>query len=383
MEPSTDPDADFEQKAASRPKRRFKLWIAIVSAAVALLCCGGPTVMVAFITSSDNAEESSMNFEGCGKESKGSGNVNKGVTVRDLNKEQTANAATIIKVGQEMSIPPRGWIVAIATAMQESTLRNINYGDRDSLGLFQQRPSMGWGSPKQLTDPEYASKKFYQSLKKVSGWKDMPVTVAAQTVQRSAFPDAYAKWEPIANDAVNTLTDGAARSAASKGKSGKCADVGDITAGGWTAPLKAPVTSGFRTPSRPTHNGVDLGVPKGTNVRAASSGVVVVVKCQASMGGSPYSCDQDGSPSVSGCGWYLDIQHAEGIITRYCHLKEKPKVSQGEKVKAGQVIGLSGNSGSSSGPHLHFEVHKNNDRSSAGATEPLAWMKDKGVKMGK
>ena len=380
MEPRTDTDADFELKAPPRSSRRFKLWMAIVGGAVALLCCGGPTVMVAFITSSDNADESEMNFEGCGD--KGGGDVKDGVTVRDLNKEQTANAATIIKVGQEMGIPPKGWIVAIATAMQESTLRNINYGDRDSLGLFQQRPSMGWGTPAQITDPEYSSKKFYEGLKKVKNWEGMPITVAAQTVQRSAFPDAYAKWEPIANDAVNTLTDGAARSSAKSGKSGECADPGEVTAGGWTAPLKAPVTSGFRGPGRPTHNGVDLGTPKGTPVKSASSGVVLVVKCQATMGGSPYSCDQDGSPSVSGCGWYLDIQHAGGIITRYCHLKEKPKVSQGEKVKTGQVIGMSGNSGSSSGPHLHFEVHTNGDRSSAGATEPLAWMKNKGVKIG-
>jgi cell wall-associated NlpC family hydrolase len=91
--------------------------------------------------------------------------------------------------------------------MQESTLRNNNYGDRDSLGLFQQRPSQGWGSPTQVTDPTYSTTIFIQRLLAVPGWADMPVTVAAQTVQRSAFPDAYAKWEGLASDLVKQLAD--------------------------------------------------------------------------------------------------------------------------------------------------------------------------------
>jgi hypothetical protein len=125
----------------------------------------------------------------------------------DLSEEQRRNAATIVRVARELGAPPRAWLVALATAMQESTLRNINYGDRDSLGLFQQRPSQGWGSPAQVTDPVYSTTIFIDRLLKVPDWERMPVTVAAQTVQRSAFPDAYAKWEGLATDLVQQLAD--------------------------------------------------------------------------------------------------------------------------------------------------------------------------------
>ncbi len=91
--------------------------------------------------------------------------------------------------------------------MQESTLNNINYGDRDSLGLFQQRPSQGWGTPAQVTDPVYATTIFIERLLEVPGWDALPVTVAAQAVQRSAFPDAYAKWEGLAAELVRQLAD--------------------------------------------------------------------------------------------------------------------------------------------------------------------------------
>ncbi|MDH6145488.1 cell wall-associated NlpC family hydrolase [Kitasatospora sp. GP30] len=112
--------------------------------------------------------------------------------------EQIPNAKTIQATGVAMHIPVRGQIVALATALQESGLRNINYGDRDSLGLFQQRPSQGWGTATQIMQPVYASTKFYEALQQVNGWQSMTVTQAAQAVQRSGFPDAYAKWEPLA-----------------------------------------------------------------------------------------------------------------------------------------------------------------------------------------
>jgi peptidoglycan DL-endopeptidase CwlO len=128
-----------------------------------------------------------------------------GTRIENLSDEQRSNAATIIGVARDMGAPPRAWLIALATAMQESTLRNINYGDRDSLGLFQQRPSQGWGSPGQVTDPVYSTRIFIERLLEVPGWEDMPVTVAAQTVQRSAFPDAYAKWEGLAAQLVQQL----------------------------------------------------------------------------------------------------------------------------------------------------------------------------------
>lgn len=111
-----------------------------------------------------------------------------------LNAEQMAHAATIAAIGIQRGMPERAVVVALATAYQESGLRNLAGGDRDSVGLFQQRPSQGWGTPEQIRDTRYATRKFYAALKKVRGWEEMRVTDAAQKVQRSAFPEAYEKW---------------------------------------------------------------------------------------------------------------------------------------------------------------------------------------------
>ncbi|MBM0255855.1 C40 family peptidase [Micromonospora sp. 4G55] len=124
------------------------------------------------------------------------------------NSDQTAHAAVIVTVGAELKVPPRGWVIALATAMQESTLRNLPGGDRDSIGLFQQRPSQGWGTLAQLGDPRYAAGKFYTALLAVDGWQAMALTDAAQAVQRSAYPGAYAKWEDDAIALVRVLTGG-------------------------------------------------------------------------------------------------------------------------------------------------------------------------------
>ncbi|MFC8727528.1 C40 family peptidase [Streptomyces bacillaris] len=116
----------------------------------------------------------------------------------DLPTEQIPHAQTIVATGISLDVPKKGQIIALATAMQESRLRNLNYGDRDSLGLFQQRPSQGWGTAQQIRDPVYASERFYKALLAVDGWQQITVTQAAQAVQKSGFPDAYAQWEPLA-----------------------------------------------------------------------------------------------------------------------------------------------------------------------------------------
>ncbi|MER6802396.1 MULTISPECIES: heavy metal transporter [Streptomyces] len=120
--------------------------------------------------------------------------------------EQAVNAATITAVGLARDLPERAVTIALATALQESALRNIDYGDRDSLGLFQQRPSQGWGTPKEIMDPAYAAGKFYEHLVEVPGYTRLPLTVAAQRVQRSGFPQAYAKHEPDATLLAAALT---------------------------------------------------------------------------------------------------------------------------------------------------------------------------------
>lgn len=120
------------------------------------------------------------------------------ITVGDdsvhLDREQAANAATITAVGLRRGIPERGLVVALATAWQESKLHNIDYGDRDSLGLFQQRPSQGWGTEEEILNPGYAAGKFFEKLERIPDWEDMRVTDAAQAVQLSAYPEEYEKW---------------------------------------------------------------------------------------------------------------------------------------------------------------------------------------------
>ena len=115
-----------------------------------------------------------------------------------LTTEQVANAATIAAVGRDRGLPERAIVIALATAQQESRLRNLDYGDRDSLGLFQQRPSSGWGTAGQVQDPVYAAGAFYDHLVTVPGWESGRLTEVAQTVQRSAFPEAYEQWGEMA-----------------------------------------------------------------------------------------------------------------------------------------------------------------------------------------
>jgi hypothetical protein len=106
--------------------------------------------------------------------------------------DQIANATTIYQVSQQLHLPQYAAVIAIATAIQESDLYNLDYGDRDSIGLFQQRPSQGWGTYAEIMDPVYASTKFYEALVKVPNWQAIPLTEAAQAVQNSGFPNAYA-----------------------------------------------------------------------------------------------------------------------------------------------------------------------------------------------
>ena len=122
-----------------------------------------------------------------------------------LSGQQWAHAQTIAGVAQERGLPERAVVIALATAMQESTLRNLDHGDRDSLGLFQQRPSQGWGTPAQVQDPVHAAGRFYDSLVEVPGWETMRLTDAAQAVQRSGFPELYQQHEPLALALVAAL----------------------------------------------------------------------------------------------------------------------------------------------------------------------------------
>ncbi|WGL53464.1 hypothetical protein P5P86_06430 [Nocardioides sp. BP30] len=123
-----------------------------------------------------------------------------------LDPEQAANAALITALSVRRGLPARAATIALATAMQESKLYNLEGGDRDSLGLFQQRPSQGWGTRSQVLDPVHATDAFYDALVKIPNYENLKITVAAQKVQRSAYPAAYAKHEPDARALASALT---------------------------------------------------------------------------------------------------------------------------------------------------------------------------------
>jgi murein DD-endopeptidase MepM/ murein hydrolase activator NlpD len=263
--------------------------------------------------------------------------------------------------------------------MQESGLRNLPGGDRDSVGLLQQRPSQGWGTPQQLTSPEHQARNFYERLLRVPGWEGMRLTDAAQLVQRSAFPEAYQRWETAAEGLVAAVSGVSTVDLLGGGFPGAPCGLSALSAfipnGTWVAPVDAAIGSGFRAPGRPHHDGVDFMAPRFTPVRAVSAGIVLTVVCNSSIG----TCDRDGGVSVRGCGWYVEILHADDVVTRYCHLVRQPEVSVGQAVEGGQVLGFVGSSGNSSGPHLHFEVHLGATATSANAVDPAQFLASVGA----
>lgn len=240
-----------------------------------------------------------------------------------LNSEQLANAAAIIGVGKSMGATTTDLIVSIMTAMQESTLRNINYGDRDSVGLFQQRPSQGWGTVEQIMNPTYAARKFFEGLLAMKNRAKLPLWEQAQRVQRSAFPMAYAKWEQMARAVVG----GTGFSIQGTGT-------------GWRKPVNGPVTQNWSA----RHGGMDFGIPVGTPVQAANAGTVVASE--------DLRGNQNGG--YRSYGRYVVVDHG-GVSTLYAHLSNR-NARVGQRVGSGSVIGLSGNTGNSTGPHLHFET---------------------------
>ena len=247
-----------------------------------------------------------------------------------LNSEQLSNAARIIAVGKSLGASTRDNVIAIMTAMQESTLRNLDYGDRDSVGLFQQRNA--WGSLADRTNPEKSARMFFlggkagqRGLFDFKNRNQMSLAQAAQAVQVSAFPDAYERWQAMAQQVVSNT--------GFKPFEG-------ISGGGWRKPVTGPITQEW---SR-RHGGMDFGVPVGTPVRAANSGTVVT---SADLPG-------DGNGGYRSYGRYIVVDHGDKS-TLYAHLSRR-NLTAGASVRSGQMLGLSGNTGNSTGPHLHFET---------------------------
>jgi murein DD-endopeptidase MepM/ murein hydrolase activator NlpD len=150
------------------------------------------------------------------------------------------------------------------------------------------------------------------------------------------------------------------------------------TTGSWMLPVAAGLVSAYRTVERPAHDGVDLGAARNTPIHATAAGTVIRIVCNVSTN----NCDVDGNSKLSGCGWYVEIQHARAVVTRYCHLVRRPSVTVGQVVGKGHVIGYVGTSGSSSGPHLHFEIHSAAPAMKANALNPIPFMRAHGLYFG-
>jgi len=178
-----------------RPARRGLVRVVSTALFGVALLVGAVAAVVHVLGRSDGARSVA---ESCGVEVDG--------TRWLLSPVQSDNAALLTAVSVRRGLPARAATIAIATALQESKLVNLSYGDRDSVGLFQQRPSQGWGTAEQIMDPVYSTDRFYDGLVGIAGYQDLPITDAAQKVQRSAFPEAYAQHEALARAWASALT---------------------------------------------------------------------------------------------------------------------------------------------------------------------------------
>jgi murein DD-endopeptidase MepM/ murein hydrolase activator NlpD/endonuclease/exonuclease/phosphatase family metal-dependent hydrolase len=288
-----------------------------------------------------------------------------------LSDTQLRNAATIIGVGRRLGVPPRGWVVALATARQEASILNLaSYanpgslghphdgvapGDHDSVGIFQQRDA--WGPIADRMDVAASARMFFtggqagqRGLLDIPGWQAMSVAAAAQAVQVSAFPSAYARWEGLAVDTVAAVGDVDLATA-----SASCRRAG---VGTWVSPVPDgyTITARFGECSAlwaDCHTGTDFDTAAGVPVSAVAAGVVN----QVGWGGA--------------YGNLIQVTHPDGVQTWYAHLSATT-VTAGDRVQAGTVIGAVGATGNTTGAHLHLEVRVD-DR----PVDALAWLRER------
>ncbi|MFJ1600464.1 hypothetical protein [Streptomyces sp. NPDC088261] len=260
-----------------------------IAAAFAVLLGLVAYVVVQYVTGGGGPPRCTVRAAGAG-----SGD---GGPVYEMTPEQAANAAVISAVGTTRGLPERAVTIALATALQESALRNLGHGDRDSLGLFQQRPSKGWGTTAQIQDPVYAAGQFYDHLVKVPGYSRLPLTEAAQRVQRSGFPQAYAKHEPDAALLSAALTGRAAAALT-------CSSLDSAVAGD-PAKVRAELVRSFGPGVLPKDASVSAGAPAHEVFVPVGS----VVKSEAGNAGNAGDTDAAGGTAKGGAtarrGWEL------------------------------------------------------------------------------
>ncbi len=255
--------------------------------------------------------------------------------------DQLANAAAIVDAGQDLGLNRQAQILGVMTAIGESSLRNITYGDAEtsgvtnpdgspttSIGLFQQQS--WWGSTADRMNPSKAATMFYSRLAAVEGWQDMEPSRAINRVQINADPDHYAPHEAAATKIVDALT-------------GACAAPGN---GEWIVPARGYVTDTFGScdidrPGSACHKGTDLATGDcGSPIWAASAGRVTFAGVQPFRGNTVW------------------IDHGDGIETGYFHMEDGSlQVAEGQTVAPGTQLGTMGETGFSRGCHLHFELH--------------------------
>jgi hypothetical protein len=350
--------------------------IAAAIAALAVLLTGALLMLAALITPHDNS--TCADRTGVTRLA-----VASGASTGRLTAVQRRNAFAIITAGRQRNLPDRAIVIALATASQESGYRNYaNDGrggdliwsqtgierslrlpheavgtDHGSLGIFQQQWPW-WGTMPQLMNPAWAANRFYDSLLQVPGWETMPITVAAQRVQRSAFPSAYADDEHLARSILQTT--GGLSSARDS-----AVDCSPGTPSG-TVTFPLPARSGYLDQRNwggsgshwaHGHTGTDLSVACGTPVLAATAGTVVVRTDQAWAGR-----------------WLVQVSTGRGRLTTwYAHMR-RVDIQAGETVTAGQQIGQVGDLGNATGCHLHFEVHPNGGSIYQDNINPSTWL---------
>jgi murein DD-endopeptidase MepM/ murein hydrolase activator NlpD len=279
------------------------------------------------------------------------GGVAAGASVAGLDAEQVDVAAQIVgavKAFGPTSTKPQAAVIALATALQESGLRNLDYGDRDSLGAFQQRPSQGWGTREEVMNLPHATTTFLEHLVRVPNWETRPVTQVAADVQRPPenYRGLYEQWVPLAIDLTGKLWASAMPSMASR----DCGSLAAIAAGSIVYPVPEAYVGtdqhnwgGTGSHWGSWHTGTDFSVPCGTPVLAASAGHIEIDTSQPWAGR-----------------WLVKVVIGPtSLATWYAHMQSL-KVVPGQVVRAGEVLGEAGALGNTTGCHLHFEVHLRN-----------------------